>query len=181
VEHVKTAVEGSGLRRLSGRSAVIKQGFHLHLDSSGVELTGVQQPFRGVTFFLIVVIGGASRAYPAPSSQSFLALREEARQVLRIHCGACHMPFTPTSQERALRIFDLSIENWAGSMKESQLGDSLRRLEERQKLTPSELAEVVPRGAPRPSRPNSQETEVLKKFIGLERIHRLPSRTRTKN
>ncbi len=66
---------------------------------------------------------GCGRAAPP-------VLREQARVILKRHCGECHDPSRPTALAGALAIFDVSEADWARRMDERQLRSALWRLGE---------------------------------------------------
>ncbi|MGZ3686818.1 MAG: hypothetical protein ACXWP5_12700 [Bdellovibrionota bacterium] len=101
-----------------------------------------------------------------------LSLREKARHVLQVHCGACHIPYTPTSQKNALRVFDLSAEDWSATMSERQLENALARMKDRERMSKSELAEVVPRSIAPPPNPSAGEVELIRRFVAAEQLTR---------
>jgi len=53
---------------------------------------------------------------------------EGTREVLSPSCGRCHLPNLPTSNPRALAIFDLSEDPWYARMTDEQLGGIERRI-----------------------------------------------------
>ena len=78
----------------------------------------------------------------APES-SLALLRQEARETLDANCAECHTRGLPTALPRALRVFDLSENDWSRQMSEDQLREAARRLREPTAPTRSET-EVRP-------------------------------------
>lgn len=76
----------------------------------------------------------ATAVHPADSADSvddvYLALREDARYTLESNCGSCHLPGLSTSNDGALRVFNLSDQDWAAHMTPAQLQDAAGRLRE---------------------------------------------------
>lgn len=87
-----------------------------------------------VVFTSVMFIHGyvlaATAATPANS-----ALREKARSVMRLHCGACHYPVPVAANPKALKVFDLSQTHWTDQMNEKQLRDVIRRFKDRSRRT----------------------------------------------
>ena len=106
------------------------------------------------------------------SFSGLAASREKAREVLKIHCGACHLPSSPFVQQEALKIYDLSNLDWASTMLDRQLQDSVRRLKERVGMTSAELMYVVPKGAKIPNKPKADEIQALENYVSLELLER---------
>jgi hypothetical protein len=69
----------------------------------------------------------ATACRPAADDHSN-ALREDARRTLRTYCAECHLPSLPTALAKALRVFDLSEENWSDRMTDAQLHSARQRL-----------------------------------------------------
>ncbi len=123
----------------------------------------------GVPLFLIGQVVFANGTEPFFELN---AIREKAREVLTVHCGACHVPSSLFVKPEALKIYDLSHSDWAASLNQRQLEDLTRRLKDRVGMTPKELSYVMPKGAEIPRRPNAEEIQILQKFVTLEILKR---------
>jgi hypothetical protein len=80
-----------------------------------------------VCFGLISACTGKVRQAVSPAAQvqtptqQRLRLRDQARLILERHCGQCHIGEYPTALPRALAVYNLSNEEWAAKMTETQL------------------------------------------------------------
>jgi hypothetical protein len=86
---------------------------------------------------------GALALTLAGSTVASTAASEQAREVLRAHCGSCHRPGLPTSKPAALKIFDLDRSDWFSTMTTEQLDKGLKRLEGMGGVTPTDRARYV--------------------------------------
>jgi len=72
---------------------------------------------------------------PAPRQADANRWAEPTRGLLAQHCGRCHLPNLPTSNARALAIFNLTEEPWYGRMTNEQLDSLLPRVRSIRELT----------------------------------------------
>jgi hypothetical protein len=72
---------------------------------------------------------------PAPAHSDVNRWAEPTRDLLAQHCGRCHLPNLPTSNPRALAIFNLTEEPWYGRMTPDQLDSLLPRARSIRELT----------------------------------------------
>lgn len=61
----------------------------------------------------------ASVQDPAPADPA--ALRDWARDVARLHCGACHIASRPTAKPAALAIYNLDAPDWPSTLSAERL------------------------------------------------------------
>ncbi len=99
--------------------------------------------------------------------------RERARNVLMVHCGACHYPQPIGSNPKVLQIYNLAEPDWASRLSDKQLQNLVSRLKDRSKMTAAELKEVVPKNMPVPQRPKKDEVEALEIYVTQELLNRL--------
>lgn len=66
---------------------------------------------------------------PAPAAPPKNPWAEPARDVLVQACGSCHRPGLPTSNARALKVFNLHDPVWYGAMSDDQLRGLSRRIQ----------------------------------------------------
>lgn len=97
------------------------------------------------------------------------AAREAAREVMRVQCGACHHPSEPTHLARAMRVFNLLDEEWAGQMTERQRGSAIQRLRDRLTMTEAERAELSPRGVTPPPPPSERDVKLVESYLAARR------------
>jgi mono/diheme cytochrome c family protein len=126
--------------------------------------------FASVAITAIYNVSAANAALPQAT------LREQALHVMKAHCGACHTPHLGAANLKALRVFDLTHENWIASLRDSQLQSMLARFESRQVLSESELKALVPEGAEPPFRPSPEELRIIRSYILQEQLSRLPGK-----
>jgi hypothetical protein len=88
-------------------------------------------------------------------------LRDEARAIIRAHCGHCHVGGDPKALPRALAIFDLDSCEWSAHMSVAQLGSLLDRLD----MPPGE-------GPPGRSAATKEERATVERFVVAERARR---------
>ena len=55
-------------------------------------------------------------------------LSNDVREIIRPRCGSCHTSTLSTAKPKAVKVFDLAQENWAGTMSSQQLDKFLSRL-----------------------------------------------------
>lgn len=105
---------------------------------------------------------------PAHAAQSADSVPSRALAVMKIHCGNCHLPKAVGSNQPALKIFDLSQEEWAVGLTEPQMSSALTRFKDRSRMTPEELKELEPRGAVVPPRPAPEDIRTIEEYFGLQ-------------
>ena len=49
------------------------------------------------------------------------ALMDATREIVRPHCGLCHVPSSPEAKPGALAVFDLERADWGAAMDRGQL------------------------------------------------------------
>ena len=88
-----------------------------------------------------------------PVSSDPGALRDWARELARLHCGACHIASRPTAKPAALAIYNLDAPDWSATLSAERLrGGFTRRLNGRlddagqQRLRAFVESEVAARG-----------------------------------
>ena len=126
----------------------------------------------------VLLLGGACRRVGAlplgPDGSAALGpavQAAQAREILLLHCGRCHIPHLPTSNPRALRVYDLTEADWSRRMSDPQLQKSVTMLSQRKTLTRAELAELLPPGAPMIV-PTSAEERAYDEFVAAELLRR---------
>jgi hypothetical protein len=102
----------------------------------------------------------------APSTESFEALRESARETLEANCGECHSPGSGSALPRALAVYDLGKSEWYSQMTNEQLRDAARRLAE-------PLAPRQGEGDARPIRVSPEEMVRFGRFVDAVAEHRV--------
>jgi hypothetical protein len=70
----------------------------------------------------------AAAAAPVVAVAAVNPHREEAREILTMHCGKCHRSDLPTAKAKALAVYDLTEADWSARMSRPQLEDALGRL-----------------------------------------------------
>lgn len=103
---------------------------------------------------LAVLAAGCRRAEPSAA----------ATAVLRVHCGGCHVPASPSARSRALAVFDLTQPRWWSGLSREQLAKSAQMLDARLTLTEPELAEFFAGWGP-PRRPTDEERRRYRAFV----------------
>ena len=94
---------------------------------------------------------------PSPAADSVPsdpgALRDWARELARLHCGACHIASRPTAKPAALVIYNLDAPEWLATLSPERLrGGFTRRLNGRldeadqQRLRAFVESEIASRG-----------------------------------
>jgi len=72
-----------------------------------------------------VALGGCSAAPSvdahAVAAAELPALRDATREIVRPHCGLCHVPSSPEAKPAALAVFDLEQADWGATMDRGQL------------------------------------------------------------
>jgi len=68
-------------------------------------------------------------AHAAVANADRASLREEARAILRTHCGRCHDGAQATAKPAALAVFDLTSAAWADGLSDARLGKVIGRME----------------------------------------------------
>jgi len=58
-----------------------------------------------------------------------IALRDDARAILKTRCGSCHDGDLATAKPAALAIYDLSKSTWADGLSAARLESMRRRIE----------------------------------------------------
>jgi len=88
-------------------------------------------------------LDGAPAAKPAVSELPMNPWVEPARDVLVQSCGSCHRPGLPTTNPRALAIFNLHEPVWYATMTDEQLRELQRRIENSSKIEEADRKAVI--------------------------------------
>ena len=80
---------------------------------------------------------------PPPSATPANRWSEGTREILRPSCGRCHLPNLPTSNPRALAIFNLSDDVWYAGMTAEQFGGLERRIAGNESIADEDKATVA--------------------------------------
>ena len=78
-----------------------------------------------------------------PSATPVNRWSEGTREILRPSCGRCHLPNLPTSNPRALAIFNLGEEVWYAGMTAEQFGGLERRIAGNESIADEDKATVA--------------------------------------
>lgn len=97
----------------------------------------------------------------------------EATATLREHCGACHVPSSPSARSKALAVFDLTQPGWWRALTSAQLATSADMLDGRMDLTDAELAEFFA-GWGTPRRPSEAQRRGYRRFVEALRADASP-------
>ena len=62
---------------------------------------------------------------PAPAT--LIQLRDDARQLVRTHCGVCHSATSPKALPGALKVYDTDQADWTRRMSDAQVSKILQR------------------------------------------------------
>lgn len=64
---------------------------------------------------------------PPASSPTLSQLREDARQLVKGHCGTCHSATSPKALPGALKVYDADDVEWTKRMSDAQVKKILER------------------------------------------------------
>ncbi len=76
----------------------------------------------------VVWIGSIAQATPSKAAADVARLRDGARLVLEPPCGTCHNAERPSAKPAALKVFDLTEEQWQARMSDGQLRQVISRI-----------------------------------------------------
>ena len=80
--------------------------------------------------FIFTIIAWTFTAQATPDE--LIQLRKETQHIVQtVRCGSCHTPGLPTTNEKALKIYNLSSPFWSATMSDRQLRDFLRRVKDK--------------------------------------------------
>tara|TARA_Y100000590_G_scaffold469954_1_gene660928 strand:+ start:3357 stop:3755 length:399 start_codon:yes stop_codon:yes gene_type:complete len=96
---------------------------------------------------------------------SFTVIRKRAHDVLTKHCGSCHLPGLLTTNQNALKIFNLGTDSWFLNVDEKRMQAMLGRLKSRESMSQIELLHLSPKGGPSPVAPTSEEIQDFSYFV----------------
>lgn len=84
-----------------------------------------------------LLVGGAATPAQGAEPQAPPVSSEDARQVLRAHCGPCHHGDSPERKPKAMAVFDDLDAGWHARLSDGQLRAAVNRMQA--KGSPDEL------------------------------------------
>lgn len=84
-----------------------------------------------------LLVGGAATTAQGAEPQAPQVSSEDARQVLRAHCGPCHHGDSPERKPKAMAVFDDLDAGWHARLSDAQLRAAVNRMQS--KGSPDEL------------------------------------------
>lgn len=92
---------------------------------------------RGLLAIGALLLGGAGISAQGAEAKAPQVSSEEARQVLRAHCGPCHHGDSPERKPKAMAVFDDLDTAWHVRLSDRQLRAAINRVQSMG--TPEEL------------------------------------------
>ena len=127
----------------------------------------MRAPWPAVALVSLAVAACVKVSSPAAPASTLV---DTAREIVTVHCGACHTPTLPTAMPDALAVFSLADPYWFDRMSDARLHLSVEMVRDRVTATDDEMREMRP-GLP-PLRPTAAEADAYTRFVDSELARR---------